>query len=768
MKTILRFNDWPLAIKLLVVMLLITLIPIAVVGFVNAQNTTTALEEEIGVAFEQQAQDIGGVVAIFLDEQARLLETLALNDQVIGQLRERNASYQGNEDEILAEILELDELWRNTEDEENFLIRRTLSSEPSVNEITPILLNFERAFDENLEMFVTDIRGATVSSTDRLSDYYQADEEWWQAAYNEGQGAIYISDPEFDDSANALAVLIAVPIFNEGGQGELLGIARTTLALDELRQGIGSVSIGQTGRAQLLNSQGEILMDPNVEEIVPLPPNLVDRILAGSVEHFVATDEAGEQSIFGEAVIRLLGDESIDQSTGGLRDQRIREALETLDWRVVIREKASEALAPVTAANRLALVTGFVAVIVAGLAAFGLSRLLTKQVDNIQALFGEIGIGNFDARAEVVLNDELGDLAHALNTMFDNIRGLIQTREERDAIEAAIQRLQAQVADVAEGDLRVETQVTDDLTGPIAEAFNTMIYQLREVIGTVQSATLQVSTSAGEVRATAEHLSQGSEAQASQIVDTSAAVEEMSVSIQEVSDNALRSADVAKQALSTAQHGAKSVQDTIDGMHRIREQVQETAKRIKRLGESSQEIGEIVQLIRDIAKRTSILALNASLEAAAAGEAGRGFAVVAEDVKRLSERSAEATRQITELIKTIQTETNEAVAAMEDSTQQVVDGSRLADQAGQSLDEIEQVSNQLSELIISISQAAQQQARGSEAVALSMGEIADVTQQTAAGAKETANALTYLTGLADELRGSTRTFKLPSGNGHGG
>jgi twitching motility protein PilJ len=353
----------------------------------------------------------------------------------------------------------------------------------------------------------------------------------------------------------------------------------------------------------------------------------------------------------------------------------------------------------------------------------------------------------------------------SLNAMLDNILGLIQTREERDTMQASVVKLLDEVSGVAEGDLTAEAEVTADVTGAIADSFNYMIDQLREIVSGVQDATLQVSSSANEIQTTAEHLAQGSEAQAMQIADTSSAVEEMAVSIQQVSENAALSATVGEEALANAQRGAKAVQDTVEEMNRIREQVQETAKRIKRLGESSQEIGEIVQLIRSIARRTSILAINASLEAAMAGEAGRGFAVVAEDVKRLAERSTDATRQITDLIKTIQSETSEAVTAMESTTQEVVVGSELADQAGQALAEIEGVSNRLAELIQSISLASKQQARGSETLAQSMDEIAEVTQQTAAGTKQAAVSISTLAILADELRASVSAFKLPSSNG---
>jgi methyl-accepting chemotaxis protein len=406
-----------------------------------------------------------------------------------------------------------------------------------------------------------------------------------------------------------------------------------------------------------------------------------------------------------------------------------------------------------------------IALAVALVLGFGVTRSILRPVSLITNTYSEVGMGNFDARAEVVTGDELGDMSIALNSMLDNTLGLIQTRQERDAMQASIQKLLREVSGVAEGDLTVEAEVTADMTGAIADSFNLMIGQLRNIITGVQEATLHVSSSANEIRTTTEHLSQGSESQAMQIADTSSEIEEMAVSIAQVSENATVSATVGEQSLTNAREGTLAVQNTMEGMNRIRDQVQETAKRIKRLGESSQEIGEIVQLIGDIADRTSILALNASIQAAMAGEAGQGFAVVAEEVERLAERSTQATKQIDTLIRTIQNETNEAVAAMEATTNEVVAGSKLAEEAGQALSEIETVSARLAELSQSISLASKQQARGSEVLAKSMSEIAEVTQQTASGTKQAAVSISSLASLADELRESVSAFKLPSGNG---
>ena len=384
---------------------------------------------------------------------------------------------------------------------------------------------------------------------------------------------------------------------------------------------------------------------------------------------------------------------------------------------------------------------------------------MTDYLGQMASLSDSIAAGNLGVKVSPRSADDR--FGHSFKNMLDNTLGLVQSQDERDALQRSIVKLLDEVSDVAQGDLTKEAHVSEDVTAAIADALNFMIAELRRIIGQVQAVTWQVNTSANQTQLTTEHLARGSAEQATQIITTSRAINEMAVSIKQVSENAALSATVAQQSLSTAKQGTLAVQNTIEGMNRIRDQVQETAKRLKRLGESSQEIGEIVQLIEDIADRTSILALNASIQAAMAGEAGRGFAVVAEEVERLADRSTEATKKIAGLVKTIQLGANEAISAMERSTREVVEGSQVADKAGQSLSEIEAVSSRLSELIDSISLAARQQAGSSQTVSKSMAGISDITQQTATGIKEAAVTVNTLANLADELRASVAKFRLP-------
>lgn len=334
------------------------------------------------------------------------------------------------------------------------------------------------------------------------------------------------------------------------------------------------------------------------------------------------------------------------------------------------------------------------------------------------------------------------------------------SEQENKRNQEAILRLLNEMGDLAEGDLTVRARVTEDITGAIADSINYAIDELRSLVMGVNKATEQLSRASQEAQGTSEHLLQASEKQSREIEETSAAVLQMADSINEVSASAAESAKVAQQSLQAADKGAVAVQNSIAGMNEIRGQIQETAKRIKRLGESSQEISEIVELISDITEQTNILALNAAIQAASAGEAGRGFTVVAEEVQRLAERSGEATKQIGAIVKTIQTDTHDAVAAMEQSTQGVVEGAKLSDAAGQALSEIERVTRSLADLIDTISRATQAQAQAAGKVATNMQDIQDITNQTTDGTKQTAASVGQLTELAAELKGSVAGFKL--------
>lgn len=334
-------------------------------------------------------------------------------------------------------------------------------------------------------------------------------------------------------------------------------------------------------------------------------------------------------------------------------------------------------------------------------------------------------------------------------------------QEEYDRNQNAILRLLDEIADLADGDLRSYATVSEDFTGAIADSINFAIDQLRDLVSRIHETSQEVARYTQDTQNITNQLAEASEHQAQEIAGASTAMNEMALSIDQVSANASESANVAQRSVSIASNGAQVVNRSIEGMDTIREQIQETSKRIKRLGESSQEIGNIVSLINDIADQTNILALNAAIQASMAGEAGRGFAVVADEVQRLAERSASATKQIETLVKTIQTDTNEAVISMEQTTTEVVRGANLAKDAGIALDEIQKVSGDLANLIASISDAAKLQSASASHIAATMTVVQEITSQTTTATFDTARSVSELANMSESLRESVTDFKLP-------
>ncbi len=334
-------------------------------------------------------------------------------------------------------------------------------------------------------------------------------------------------------------------------------------------------------------------------------------------------------------------------------------------------------------------------------------------------------------------------------------------RRESERNQQAILRLLDELSSLADGDLTVQATVTEDITGAIADSINYAVDALRGLVTTINGSAIQLESATRQTQALSQHLARASGAQSKQIASATESAASMAGSVEEVSGNAERASDVARHSVEVAHKGGDAVRRTIDGMNAIRETIQETSKRIKRLGESSQEIGNIVELINDIAEQTNILALNASIQSSMAGEAGRGFAVVADEVQRLAERAANATKQIEVLVRTIQTDTNEAVVSMERSTTDVVGGALLAENAGAALEEIEQVSNQIASLVQNISGSARQQTHAAQNIARNMQVLKEISVQTAESTNATSTAIAKLAELSAGLRKSASGFRLP-------
>jgi methyl-accepting chemotaxis protein len=417
---------------------------------------------------------------------------------------------------------------------------------------------------------------------------------------------------------------------------------------------------------------------------------------------------------------------------------------------------------PSSASGPLLLAVGL-AVVSALWAVFVLSRRVLKPVGELAKFSERLAAGDARARVEIANSDEFGFIAENFNRSAAKVAHAVTNQQAQDSLQRSITDLLNTINQVARGDLTIRGKVTNDALGNVVDSVNFMLDNFTKVLERVRKAAIDVRTSANQIRESSEEMTAGAMQQDQEITNTSSAVEELTVSMKQVSNNAEASAEAARRALDAAEQGNRAVTDTLEGMQRIRASVQATAKKIKSLGDRSLEISEIINVINDITEQTNLLALNAAIEAARAGEAGRGFAVVADEVRKLAEHSRSATKDIAALIKAIQAETNEAVVVMEEGTREVEVGAGLADQAGKALEAISSVVRQSAELVQEISLASKQQVRGTEGVANAMQIISGITRQTTQSARQAASTVGNMVGLSEQLNEALAQFRPQSG-----
>jgi methyl-accepting chemotaxis protein len=405
------------------------------------------------------------------------------------------------------------------------------------------------------------------------------------------------------------------------------------------------------------------------------------------------------------------------------------------------------------------LIAAGVAVITSLALLMTLPRRVLVPIGALSTFSERFAAGDSRAKAEVPVQDEFSLIADNLNRTAARVAKAYGNQEAQELLQKSITDLLNLINQVARGDLTLRGKVTNDALGNVADSINFMLDNFTTVLDRVRNAAVEVSTNANRILVATDEMNTGTGQQDQEITNTSSAVEELTVSMKQVSNNAEASAEAARRALDAAEQGNRAVRDTLEGMQRIRSSVQATARKIKSLGDRSLEISEIINVINDITEQTNLLALNAAIEAARAGEAGRGFAVVADEVRKLAEHSRTATKDIAALIKAIQAETNEAVVVMEEGTKEVEVGAGLADQAGKALEAISSVVRQSAELVQEISLASKQQVRGTEGVANAMQIISGITRQTSQSARQAAGTVGSLVKLSEQLVDALSQFR---------
>jgi methyl-accepting chemotaxis protein len=748
-----------LGMKLFVAVLLLTGLSIALACVVAYLNFVRAIEQ--GEQIQRAAVATADAVDLFLFENVQFARTIASDDVLV-----ETATRSARADETVG-INGVPDANQTRLLEERYKDTRVVRVDENVNGF----LREKRRIRGVIErMFFTDKYGLNVGMTSPTEDFVQSDEMWWQETMRSG---LYIEDVKFDKPTGTFDVEICVAIVSKSG-GPPVGVLKIKYNLQDAQDYISHFKQYETGYAFAVSADGRIVLHPD-----PMMRNLElgDAMRKAGVSdasflesEMTALTKQDAGTLYYSVVNPKTGKEQQRIASFGKTKKFVNgnSQLPGFGWTFVVDNSKDEVFAPAYKMLRSISAAGLLSFAIFGAIALAFARSFSNKIKQLLSATEEVRTGNLDARVSISTHDELEKVAQGFNEMMDRLAEMVRNEKSHNELllqtDQAMQRSLTEfleiVSSVSEGNLTKRGPEGNDALGKLVQAVNKMLDDFGLMLTEVKQIGLSVSSSATEILAAAEQIAVGSQRQADEITNTSSAVEEMAASMNQVSRNAEASAEAARRALDMAGHGDKSVRDTSEAMSRIDSAVQQTAEKMRLLGIRSSEISEIIDLINDIAAQTNLLALNAAIEAAHAGEAGLGFSVVADEIRKLAERSARATRDVGNLIKSIQSETSEALTAMEVGMKEVRGGSYLATQASNALQDISDAVRQSSELIEEISAASEEQARVTSNVAGAMQTISSITLETSAGAHQTAQTIEGMVGLADRLNKSISQFKV--------
>ena len=757
--------------RLLTTVLPIALAPLVVASGIGYTQTEAQLKEKALLQLEKVSLLASEATAVFLQETLIFPDLVASSPLLLEAL-------QSEDQQVLAERLAQEPI---DAVEQRYANTKLLKPNADLNQY----LQRTTKNGHLAEVFITDKYGFNVGFSNPTSDFVQNDERWWLQAKEQGQ---YIEEPEFDDSANATVIAISKQI--KDPSGAMLGIMKMAVPTTELDKTISDfvrTSLTETEVVQIVNPRLET--GQVVNTIAKVKSSTGSQEVTGGADVLAAAKLLEKYQESGNSNLNALKAEI--QSIPGIKAVSLKEregdsfklTLASFTYKdrfynlsiipstkLVAIASVSTSEAAAVARNQLILfaVTGLLLAGVAVSVIYWLSNSLSNPLSDLTDTADQASGGNLDVQAEVKGTYETRTLARTFNTMVTEVKDLLgkqeqaakEQKESRDKLEREIYQLIDEVGEAVDGDLTVRANLTSIEMSTVADLFNAIIDNLNEIAGQVKASSGKVSSSLDENGHAIQGLAEQAIQETEQTRNTLESIKQMSHSIEDVATNAGKAASISDEAYSTVKEGSAAMDQTVDSILNLRNTVGETSKKIKRLGESSQKISQVVALIEEIALKTNLLAINASVEASRAGEQGQGFTVVAEQVGALAEQSAAATKEIAQIVAGIQAETQEVTAAMEIGTNQVVDSTRLVETTKEKLTKVLTRSQEINDLMRSISDETVSQTETSKAVTMLMQQMAELAEQRSQSSTQVARSMQETATIAQKLEAAVAQFKV--------